>query len=245
MGVNKDRNLDVSNTYGGRAYTNELYPELSDHDMQLMKELIAEVNEKGYHIQFLFQLQGMDREDAKVLSPVLVKYIGKFDRKSFNNGLIADLGVAGNRQLTDFMLAEFRKPNDREPGEDWNDSRRWAASVALLLIRDKSRLDEYIELVENRDTCDDCFMIILLLGKIKSEKSFRCLTRVLKKDNLGLQSAAISALGSYGECEEAEQLVLPFLESDEEVLQDQAKKSLRKIRKKRLKMQEKNNEKKQ
>lgn len=233
MGINKDKEFDVSDSYVAQKYKREILPKMSYKDIQLTKNLI---NEKGYYIQFLFQLSGMDRKDAKVLSPIIEKYIGMFERKEINNSLIVDLGVKGNNISTDFLIKEFRKPNDYESGlGDWNKSRRWAASNALLQIQDKSKLDEYIEIVENDDTCNDSYYIIMLLGKIKNKKSLQCLIGLLKSSNSTLQAEVIEALGNYGEYDEVEKKILPFLESDSVVLQEKAGKCLNKIRKTKIK----------
>lgn len=232
MGINKDKNLDISNCYTAQKHIKEIEPQMSRKDIELTQRLIDEVNQAGYSIQFLFQLSFMDIEDAKVLTPIIKKYIGMFDRKVINNSLIADLGVKGNTDLTDFMIEQFRKPNDCGPDTiGWNGSRRWAASNALLQFRDKSRLDEYIEIVENEDTCDDSCLIIKLIGKIKTEKSLRCLIRLLKSPNYQIQAWAIDALGGFGKYEEVEDLILSFLEDGHDLVREKAKSSIKKIRK--------------
>lgn len=244
MGVNKDKKLDISNGSAALKYVSEMLPYMSQNDIELTQKLIDEVNQAGYSIQFLFQLYAMDREDAKVLSPIIKKYIGMFEQNTINNALITNLGVKGNTIVTDFLLEQFRKPNDRMVDaldvSDWKGSRRWAASDALFHIQDKSRLDEYMEIVENEDTCDDSCLIIKLIGKMKNLKALRCLTRLLKSPNYQIQAWAIEALGNYGKYEDVEDLILPFLESEHDLVREKARESLRKIRKTKEEMPEKN-----
>ena len=55
--------------------------------------------------------------------------------------------------------------------------RNGVCSAALLVIKDKSKIDEYIEIIENESTRPDSHFLILLLGELRIEKSIPLLIK--------------------------------------------------------------------
>lgn len=173
-------------------------------------------------------------------------YVGRFEQVYSNFELILDIGRKGNYQATDFLIEEFKKPNiyAREIIDDmtelqkelrWNSSRRWAVSAALLQIKDKSRLDDYIGFTKNADTRQDCLLIADLVGRYKGQKSYACLLDLLNDANWHLQVRALDALRFYYKYDDIEKHVRPFLDSEHDALREYARKNMKKIEKYRLK----------
>ena len=169
----------------------------------------------------------MDEDDFEFINPIIMKYSLLFENKRKKYGLLHYLGVKGNIQATDFLLEQFRKPNDYIDNLDWNFSRRGASSSALLVIKDKSKIDAYIDIIENENTRQDAFFFILLLGELKVAKSIPLLINLLNENNNSIQSAAIQSLTKFKKKIDLNPIITPFLLSDNEAIREYAKKALK------------------
>lgn len=226
MGINKEQNYSAQNTVAGKR-EDELVASYSEHDKELIHTMIEEVNSKGYFIEYLFQLSWMDEDDFEFINPIIMKYSLQFENKREKYGLINYLGVKGNIHATDFLLEQFRNSNDYIDKLDWNFSRRGMCSSALLVIKDKSKIDEYIEIIENENTRQDSHFFVLLLGELKVEKSIPLLIELLSEDNIYLQSAAIQSLTKFKKKIDLNPIITPFLSSDNDAIRGYAKKALK------------------
>lgn len=232
-------------------YLDDFFQELSEKDFQLQLSFILEINKMGCHALFLFRIDSLNNDEIKRITPVLMKYVGWFERVSLNFARILNMGRKGNYQATDFLIEEFKKPNiygkeitdemtDYEKSAAWNTSRRWAVSNALLQIKDKSRLDDYIEFTKNADMRQDCCLIVELIAHFKCEKTYDCLIGLLNDENFELQAAALDGLRFFYKHDGIEEQVRPFLDSERDVLREYAKKVMKKIDKYKLKNEKEN-----
>ena len=226
MGVNKDPKYSVEGSLTAIRAREKLLS-YSEHDRELVGRIIDEVNSKGYYIQYLFQLQWMDKDDFEIINDIIIKYSLQFESKRAKYSLLWTLGKRGNYGATEFLLEQFRKPNDYEENMGWNFSRRGMCSSALLGIRDKSKIDDYIEIIKNENTRQDSFCFILMLGELKYDKASPLLIELLKEDNTDLQSAAIQTLAKFKNKIDLNPIMAPFLLSDNKVIRDNAKKALK------------------
>lgn len=226
MGINRDRNYSAQDTVAGKR-EDELVASYSEHDKEIIHKMIEEVNSKGYYIEYLFQLSWMDNDDFDSINPIIMNYSLKLENTREKYGLISYLAVKGNIEATDFLLEQFRRQNDYIENLDWNFSRRGTCSSALLVIKDKSKIDKYIEIIENEDTRQDSHFFILLLGELKVTKSIPLLIELLNEDNIYLQSAAIQALTKFKKTVDLKPIISPFLSSDNDAVREYAKKALR------------------
>lgn len=228
MGINKDKNKDISDTITYKNYHKNIAPFLSKNDLMLTKTIIDEVNANGYFIQDLFQLSWMDEEDYEVIDRILVRYALKFERKNLRNGVIAYLGKKENYFATEFLIETFKEARGDEDQEtDWSMTLRAVSSSALLSIKDKTRIDDYISLINDVNTRKDTHYLILLLGELKAKRAIPFLIDLLNEDNAALQSAAIQALGHFKKTVDLEAIISPFLKSENEILREYAKKVLK------------------
>lgn len=228
------------------GYLDDIFPKLSEEDFQLEIQLIHEINKMGCHVLFLHRMGFLEDDEIKKITPLLMGYVGRFESVLSNLALILEIGRKGNYQATDFLIEEFKKPNiyEREITDDmtelqkelrWNSSRRWAVSNALLQIKDKSRLDDYIEFTKNADTRQDCFLIADLIGRYKCQKSYECLLDLLNDTDWHLQGSALNALRFYYKYDDIEEHVRPFLDNKHDALREYARKNMKKIQKYRQK----------
>ena len=234
----------LEDTYIYQKWMNVILPQMTENDKQLHNLLVSDINSSGCDIRFTFQIPMLEREEKYKITPIIIKYIDKFDDMNMSVGLINDIGEKGNYIATDFLIEEFKKPNifrkkitddmnERQKDIRWNGSRRWAVSNALLIINDKRRLDQYIELINDKDTRDDCFFIIELVGKIKTQKSWDCLISLLDDDNYKLVASALEMIKYYykDHYDEIEEKSKMFLESDNSLFREIATKNLKHIQK--------------
>ncbi|MCM1499473.1 MAG: hypothetical protein NC124_13480 [Clostridium sp.] len=231
---------DVMNCYSTKKYLEEIVPQLSDRDLCLVIQLIHEINKAGCHVLFMYRIDSLETDEIIRITPILINYIDHFERLSTNFSIIINLGRQGNYQATDLLIKEFKKPNiykkeitdemtDHQKSVAWNTSRRWAVSNALLQIRDKSRLDDYIEFAYNSDTRKDCLIIADLVGKFKCQKSYDCLIDLLSDEDYKLQSSALGALKGFYKYDGIEEHIRPFLNSEYKVIRENAGKIMKKI----------------
>lgn len=217
-----------------RKHLDDILPKLSEKDFQLGIQLIHEINKMGCHVLFLYRIPSLEDDEIKKITPLLMGYVGRFEHYSYNLELFLYIGRKGNVQATDFLLEEFKKPNiygreitDTMTGLEkelrWSSSRRWAISSALLQIKDKSRLDEYIALTKNGDTRQDCLFIADLIGGYKCQKSYDCLIDLLNDGDWHLQVRALDALRFYYKYDDIEEHVRPFLDSGHDALREYAR----------------------
>lgn len=237
---------DTLNGESLTRYLDDLFPKFSEEDFQLEIQLLHDMNKMGCHIIFSYRIDSLEDDEIKKITPLLIGYVGRFEHLSSNFALILNIGRKGNYQATDFLIEEFKKPNiykkkitddmtDYEKSVAWNTSRRWAVSNALLQIKDKSRLDDYIEFTKNVDMRRDCFLIADLISRFKCQKSYDCLIDLLTDGDYKLQAAALNGLRFFYKYDGIEDYVSPFLDSEHDVLREYAKKIMKKIEKYRLK----------
>lgn len=228
------------NSKSAKLYLDDLFPKFSEEDFQLEIQLLHDINKMGCHILFSYRIDSLEDDEIKKITPILIGYVGRFEHLSSNFALILNIGRKGNYQATNFLIEEFKKPNiyekkitddmtDYEKSVAWNTSRRWAVSNALLQIKDKSRLDDYIEFTKNIDMRQDCFLIADLIGHFKCQKSYDCLIDLLTDEDYELQAAALNGLRFFYKYDGIEEHVSPFLDSEHDVLREYAKKIMKKI----------------
>ncbi len=231
----------VLNCELAKRHLDKILPEFySEKDAQLEIQLLHDMNKMGCHILFLYRIDSLEDDELKKITPILMGYVGRFEHLSSNFALILNIGRKGNYQATDFLIEEFKKPNiyekkitddmtDYEKSVAWNTSRRWAVSAALLQIKDKSRLDDYIVFTKNVDMRQDCFLIAELISHFKCQKSYDCLINLLTDGDYKLQAAALNGLRFFYKYDGIEEQVSPFLNSEHDVLREYAKKIMKKI----------------
>ena len=231
MGVNKDKNFKLSEN--AEKFQMERIKNDSKHDLALYEQMINEVNSKGYYIKYIGQLSFIDKDDL-VLVPIIQKYCKLFDDIRTERALLSYLGFKGNTVSIDFLIDEFKKPNDywdRNDPNTWNFTRRWAISNAINIINDKTKEDDYIGFIKDPETRHDSMFIIEMLGRMKSEKAYPYLVKFLNDDDSSVVYHSIIALGYYKNHPELIPLIEPFLDSNHKPHVEEAKKALKKLNK--------------
>lgn len=213
--VNKNKSIDISKKEAAIRYDTITTKRMSENDLYVMADLIDEVNKRGYHIQYYFQLGFMDL-NCRELFPVIKEHIWKFDDPEFSIRLLTYLGVPKLYEATPFLIESFKRKKQRRLGfPNSIETTRSAAASALLQVRDGRFQEEYRNLVTDEETHDDSGLIVELLGYFDCPTNYIFLLDQLSDDNVNIKIPAIRALGRFKE--HAGALL--------EILDDMAKKS--------------------
>lgn len=213
--VNKNKSIDISKKEAAIRYDTITTKRMSENDLYVMTDLIDEVNKRGYHIQYYFQLGFMDLK-CRELFPVIKEHIWKFDDPEFSIRLLTYLGVPKLYEATPFLIESFKRKKQRRLGFPHSlETTRSAAASALLQVRDGRFQEEYRNLVTDEETHGDSGLIVELLGYFNCPTNYIFLLDQLSDDNVNIKIPAIQALGRFKE--HAGTLL--------EILDDMAKKS--------------------
>ena len=203
-------------------------------DQELFRMMIDEINHLGYDVHYYFEIEDLLELDRRIGS-VILRFIGKFDNPGATETLMRYLGHNGFYEATPFILYEFRRddviiPESRKKWEKQDKKNyRESASVALREIKDPRYVDDYIELINNPSTHNDCFNIIQLLGILKIKSELQLLFSLLDDKNPYIQCASIIALSYFKNNKDACFHIRSFLLSDNKMLRQHAKRALSKL----------------
>lgn len=227
--VNKDKTLDISDGYCPQSY-DKRKKDMTENDLLLMDELIKEVNQAGYHIQYYFQLSWMKLEDRE-LFPIIKKYIGKFDNWNYTDQLLIYIGVPKLYEATEFLLDVFENPDPYEG--KYAEIIRETASSSLLNIKDKRYTERYKELILNPELHRYSNLLVQTLGAFKTDENYEFIKKLLNDDDPTIRSSAIKTLGKFRK--KAQELVPIFKEiaehSDCDAAREYARKGVKSLSK--------------
>lgn len=193
--INKDRELDISDKIAAKQFDELVRHEESAHDISLLEELVNDVNQVGYFIQYYFQLQAMSLEDRN-LYPIISKYIGRFDNPDFSIALLGYIGVPRLYEATEFLISVFEQPNKKRFPEALLSTRQ-ASSSSILRIKDKRYQNKYRELITATDTHNDSCFLVELLGNFICIENYLFLLELLHDECVAVRSHAVLALSKY------------------------------------------------
>nr|MBQ4457028.1 hypothetical protein [Clostridia bacterium] len=146
----------------GKYYGNYYYRyDYSEHDLYLMKELLDEVNALGYFYCNFGRVE--ETEDLRI-PQILQKYNGKFENKSLNRSIINAFNHKLYEPFVPFLLELYE-----DYGEDWE--MRIAISNALLIIRSKKHIPDYVRIVNSADYVNYPDLLYELLCRLKVKEA--------------------------------------------------------------------------
>ncbi|MBR7083234.1 MAG: HEAT repeat domain-containing protein [Clostridia bacterium] len=183
-------------------------------DKDLWLSFVAECKAAGCdEINYSRDLQFIGREE-KYLYPIIEKYIGKFDNLGMSEVLIRSMGRKGNDEYVPFLIDQLKRED--LTGTD-NEIFRYKESVAVAMLNIKSKkyIDEYVELIKTTEPKRYLFFIIQLLGKFKREEDIPLIVGLLTDEDYQVRSAAVYAIGNYKGHSELVQYLQPLLDDEE------------------------------
>jgi len=183
-------------------------------------QLLGELRKLGYKFDNPNQLKSLKLKDKKLI-PLLLKYLHEFKASNFKDWIVGALKVKGFNDATEDLIKEFFTAANSKVD-------KWSIGDAFSVIQDKRFEDQYINIVKNKNYGTDRQMVVIALGKIKSEKALPTLLSLLEDEDIN--GHVVMALGYYKKTELVKYLT-PFLDHMKTWIKKEAKKSIAKIEK--------------
>lgn len=196
---------------------------LALHPDSLIPKFAKELAALGYTAETTAQLlRYMPRHKGAFLPIVkayyqLAKQEGLHDEQNF---FLQFFHYRGLDEVVPLLIEDYKDV-------DTADSTRWFISDCLYQICSPNFLTEYIDLVSNPQYGINRQMLVLLLGKLKSEYAVSTLLMLVDDGDVAIQ--AIMALGEYRRIE-FQPCFERFLTSKKQGLRNAARVSLKKIK---------------
>ncbi|MCK4261386.1 MAG: HEAT repeat domain-containing protein [Halanaerobiales bacterium] len=184
-----------------------------------LEQLIIDVNKQGYEIVSHQDLKKLKTRD-KVIVPVLVKYLKNVNFINEKEFFVRCLGVKGFNDATKFLIDEFSASDNR--------AYKWAIGNSLSIILDKRYENDYIDIIKNKQHGTARQMVVVTLGKVRSEKAISYLIDLLSDEEVC--GHVIIALGYYKD-HKIIQNIKPFLDHKEKWIRKEAEKAMKKLQK--------------
>ena len=162
-----------------------------EHPDSLILQFENELKELGFTVQFPKQAISFLPKYKKTILPLCCKYYCLArDQKKENeqNFFLGFFHFKGFEEIIPMLLEDFYSMTS-------SDLTRWCIADALLSIRSKQYIKEYLDIVSQPNFGSSRKMIILLLGKLRAEEAVPFLINLLEDEDVRLQ--AICALGNY------------------------------------------------
>lgn len=160
------------------------------------EKFLNDIRAKGVEISNINDLMKLDKR-YKDLVPIFVEHLRNIDDESDKEFLVRCLGVKGFNEATEQLLSEFNNTDKV--------TYKWAIGNTLSVIEDKSKLNELLEIVQNKEHGIARQMIVIAIGKMKAKEAFPVLLNLLKDEDV--VGHAIDALSYY-----KDPTVIPYLE---------------------------------
>lgn len=196
-----------------KIYYQKLKEQLCEADIEVYNMIIRDINAIGFNIEFIQEIKFLSKKELHIITPIIIKYDNMFLDVKTNNELILLLGRKGCCYFTNYLIAEFNKPNIYYKEGVFNYSRRWAISNAIIKIKDKTKIQEYINLVKNNLNSEDIILLIILISKWKVNEFIPLLVKLLESNSYEIRVASVDALVRYNKVELWNHIKL--LENDE------------------------------
>ena len=157
----------------------------------LLPSFEQELRDLGFSFAIRSQVKGFLPKHKKTILPIAFRYyqLAK-EQKRFNelNYFLGLLGFKGFDDIITQLITDYYS-------QETPDLSRWCISDCLYRISSRKFVDEYLDIVINKDFGTNRRLIVLILGKLKEERAIPTLINLLEDEEVRLQ--AINALGDF------------------------------------------------
>lgn len=160
------------------------------------EKLLNDIRAKGVEISNINDLMKIDKR-FKDLIPIVLEHLKKIDDENDKEFLVRCLGVKDFTEASEQLLDEFYKTDKI--------TFKWAIGNTLSIINDKSKVNELLKIVQNKEHGIGRQMIIVALGKMKTKEAFPVLLNLLNDEEV--VGHTLSALAYY-----KDPTIIPYLE---------------------------------
>lgn len=150
-----------------------------------------ELREAGFDFEIGTQAIGFMPKHKKEILPIAIRYYQlarEQQRYNEQNHFMNFFGFRGFDEVIPQLLVDYYS-------EETPNLTRWFISDCLYRIRSRNFINEYLDIVSNKNYGQNRKMIVLLLGKLKVERVVPVLIDLLEDEEVRLH--AIAALGDF------------------------------------------------
>lgn len=159
-----------------------------EHPDSLILPFEQELRNLGFQFEISSQINQFMPKHKKIILPIAIKYYEQAKYDNEKNFFISLFHFKGFDEVVPLLIKDFFEPTTSEHN-------RWFIADCLYQISSKQYMDDYIKIISDSAYGINRQMIILLVGKLKSEKAIPVLIELLEDESVRLQ--AIAALGYY------------------------------------------------
>lgn len=159
-----------------------------EHPNSLILSFEQELRNLGFQFEISSQINQFMPKYKKIILPIAIKYYEQAKYDNEKNFFINLFHFKGFDEVVPLLIKDFFEPTTSEHN-------RWFIADCLYQISSKQYMDDYIKIISDSAYGINRQMIILLVGKLKSEKAIPVLIELLEDESVRLQ--AIAALGYY------------------------------------------------
>ncbi len=185
-------------------------------DQLQMVRILGEAQKLGFNFGDPVELQELEPKH-KHLVPILLNYLHILGSDNYKELIYCALSVKGFYEATEVLLNQFRNTEKI--------SMKWRIGDALYFISDVRYEEEYINIIKDTQNRASRQMVIVLLGKLKSEKAIPELLNLLNDEEVN--GHVVMALGYYNKPEFIP-YIEPFLRHPKAWIRKEAKRSIEK-----------------
>lgn len=191
---------------------------LTNNPNSVVLKFKQELLERGYQFEILNQVQQFMPKHKEALTPIILKY---YDLAVLDNEkwYFASLfRYKGFDEFVPMLLNEFVSD---KPGFN-----RWQIAEIVEAIHSKKYINKYLKIISNKKFGKDRQMLVLLVGKLKTEEAIPILINLL--DDYDVTGHAINALSQHKR-EEFRPYFERFLNHENSYYRREAKTALKKL----------------
>jgi HEAT repeat protein len=184
----------------------------------VLKPLLSELAQVGWKVGSLDELRMSGRRYSSAV-PVLIDWLPKLQSNEAQEAVVRALSVPWAGELAlDKLVTMFSEPRLA------NTSLKWAIGSAIEVLANKNVINKLVKIAADRSHGRSREMIVLALGKIRTDLTKRTLLGLLKDEEVcGHAVAALRRMGAT----DAQDFVRRLSRHEKKWVRDEVKKFLR------------------
>lgn len=204
--------------YGNDCYRSAIAHDIPEEDLMLTTKILDEINAMGYYFS---NLHALEKNVDPRFVPIILKYYQRFISVNYNSGLISAVCHPSYQDFVPELLGIYEESESHQVKLD--------ISQALLSIRSKKHIPEYLRIINKQDFGIRRDYLIDLLCKLRVKEVVPKLQDLLEKNPHEWRWTFLKYAPVFQDASLVP-LIEPYLESDDGELRMLARKALKKLK---------------